>query len=271
MPTPLEILLEPISLIILGIYGALMFWETLWPARPLPQVKLWKLKGLLSFLLFFYLSSYLPLFTDPVLSKHQLLDLSSWGVIPGAIIGILIYELALYAWHRALHKSQALWKGLHQMHHSAERMDTYGAFYFSPWDMVGFTLLGSVCFALGIGLSPQSITIILLTTNFLAIFQHANIKTPQWLGYIIQRPESHTYHHAARIHKHNYSDLPIYDILFGTFANPSVYKYETGFYPGASGRISEMMLFKDVSRPVAPSKDGAGSILEEVEPQNLEK
>lgn len=247
MPTPLEILLDPLSLTILCIYGLLMLWESLFPARQLPRIKNWKLRGMISFIFFFYLSSYLPLFTDPVLGQYQLLNLSSLGVIPGAVIGILLYELGVYVWHRALHHSDVLWKSFHQMHHSAERLDTYGAFFFSPLDMIGFTLLGSVCFALGVGLSPQSITIVLLITNFLSIFQHANIKTPRWLGYIIQRPESHSYHHGRGIHRHNYSDLPVFDIIFGTFTNPKTYENETGFYDGASGRIPEMMLFKDVS------------------------
>ena len=133
------------------------------------------------------------------------------------------------------------------MLHSAERLDTYGAFFFSPMDMIGFTIVGSVCFALIMGLTPQAITIIILVTNFLAIFQHANIKTPYWLGYLIQRPESHTVHHAQGIHKHNYSDLPIFDILFGTFFNPKTYEHQTGFYPGASDRISDMLLFRNIS------------------------
>lgn len=247
MPTPLEILLDPLSLTILCIYGLLMLWEAFFPAKPLPRIKHWKLRGMLSFIAFFYLSIYLPLLTDPILGKYQLLDLSFLGVIPGAVIGVLLYEFGLYVWHRALHSSDVLWKSFHQMHHSAERIDTYGAFFFSPLDMIGFTLLGSVCFAFGVGLSPQSITIVLLTTNFLAIFQHANIKTPRWLGYIIQRPESHSYHHAKGIHHNNYSDLPIFDILFGTFTNPETREHEAGFYDGASNRIPEMILFKDVS------------------------
>lgn len=134
------------------------------------------------------------------------------------------------------------------MHHSAERMDTYGAFYFSFFDMIGFTFLGSICLALLIGVTPQAVTIMLLTTMFLAIFQHTNIKTPQWLGYIIQRPESHTVHHAKGIHRYNYSDLPIFDILFGTFKNPKGYEYETGFYEGGSSKIIEMLTFQDINK-----------------------
>lgn len=247
MPSPIEILLDPISLVVIAMYLGLMIWEAAFPARELPKIQFWKIKGLLSFAVFFYLSSYLPLFIDPVLGSFQLLDLSFIGAIAGAFIGVLLYELGLYFWHRSMHSSKLLWRTFHQMHHSAERMDTYGAFFFSPLDMIGFTVLGSICFTLIVGLSPEAITLVLLTTNFLAIFQHANIKTPSWLGYIIQRPESHSYHHAKGIHRSNYSDLSIYDILFGTFKNPKSYDHETGFYLGASGLMKEMLLFKDVS------------------------
>jgi sterol desaturase/sphingolipid hydroxylase (fatty acid hydroxylase superfamily) len=161
----------------------------------------------------------------------------------------LLYELGMYVWHRSMHKNHRLWRVFHQMHHSAERLDTYGAFYFSPWDMIGFTLLGTVCFSLLLGVTPQSITAILLITNFLSMFQHANIKTPVWLGYIVQRPESHAVHHAKGVHAYNYSDLPLFDILFGTFRNPEKYIPETGFYKGASKRMKEMLLCKEVDRP----------------------
>ena len=109
--------------------------------------------------------------------------------------------------------------------------------------------MGSLCLALFVGISPPSITIVLLAVNFLAFFQHANIKTPQWLGYIVQRPESHSIHHGKNIHRNNYADIPLIDILFGTFENPKDYQKETGFYEGASSRIKEMLLFKDVSSP----------------------
>lgn len=249
MPTPLEILLDPLSLVILAIYGCLMFWEAVFPGRKLPKVKYWKLRGLLAFGFYFYLSSYLPLFIDPLLEPYRLFDLSSMGVVAGGLFGVLLYEFGVFSWHYCLHRYNVLWRTFHQMHHSAERLDTYGAFYFSPLDMIGWTVLGSVCFSFIAGLSPQAITLMLLTVNFLGMFQHANIKTPRWLGYIIQRPESHTYHHARGIHRYNYSDLPIFDILFGTFHNPKEFDQETGFYNGASARVADMLLFRDVSKP----------------------
>jgi sterol desaturase/sphingolipid hydroxylase (fatty acid hydroxylase superfamily) len=249
MPTPLAILLDPVSLGILAMYLLLILWETFFPARILPPVRFWKMKGILSFLVFFYLSSYLPLLYAQWLPSSALIDLSGISVTAAATSGILLYELGLYFWHRLMHNSNALWKIFHQMHHSAERLDTYGAFYFSPFDMAGFTILGSLCFSFLLGLPAPAVTIVLLVTNFLSIFQHANIKTPVWMGYVIQRPESHAVHHAKGIHAFNYSDLPVFDILFGTFKNPREYVKETGFYPGASSRMAEMLSFKDVSEP----------------------
>lgn len=247
MPTPLEILLDPLSLAILGIYAILIIWEALFPARKLPTVKYWKLKGLLSFFIFFMVASYLPLFTDSFLAQYQLFDLSGLGVITSSIIGVIVYEFGMFIYHFSMHRFNFLWRTFHQMHHSAERLDTYGALWHGPLDMIGFTLLGSFVFALTIGLSPQAITVVLLVLNFFSFFQHANIKTPHWLGFILQRPESHSIHHGKGIHKYNYTDLPIIDMIFGTFRNPKSYHPETGFYHGASSRIKDLLLFKDIS------------------------
>jgi sterol desaturase/sphingolipid hydroxylase (fatty acid hydroxylase superfamily) len=41
-----------------------------------------------------------------------------------------------------------------------------------------------------------------------------------WLGYFIERPESHSLHHQRGVHRHNDADLPVLDMLFGTFHNP---------------------------------------------------
>jgi sterol desaturase/sphingolipid hydroxylase (fatty acid hydroxylase superfamily) len=183
--------------------------------------------------------------------------MSQAGIVGGGLIGILLYEFGVYVWHRSMHNSKLLWRAFHQMHHSAERLDTYGAFFFSPLDMIGFTVISSICISLIVGLSPQAITVTILISNFLSMFQHANIRTSPWLGYIVQRPESHTIHHGKGLHKYNYSDLPIFDILFGTFRNPKGFEIETGFYNGASSRIGEMLIFKDVTMP-----KNSGEILE---------
>ena len=255
MPTPIEILLDPVSLGVLGLYGALMVLEALAPGRVLPRVKGWIPRALASFAAYFYLSSYLPLIWDDYLAQYQLLDLSGLGTLAGAAVGVVVYEGLVYAWHRAMHESDTLFRTVHQMHHSAERLDTYGAFYFSPLDTAGLTLLGSLSLSLIVGLSPQAVTLFLFATMFLGIFQHTNIRTPRWVGYFIQRPESHTVHHGKGLHRYNYSDFPIFDIVFGTFRNPAGYEMETGYYNGASAKVVDMLLLRDISSNPEPVKE----------------
>ncbi|MGI9544415.1 MAG: sterol desaturase family protein [Cyclobacteriaceae bacterium] len=249
LPSPIEILLDPISLLVYAIFGGLFLWESLFPARKLPQVKFWKLRGLAFFIAYMVLTTYIPLVWDDFFASYQLVNLSSLSLPVQVILGIFVFELVQYGWHISMHKSNFLFRVSHQIHHSAERLDVSSAFMLSVNDMIGLSLVGSISFALVMGLSPQAITVIILTLTFFGVFQHANINTPRWLGYIIQRPESHTIHHAKGIHRYNYTDLPIIDMLFGTFKNPKSYEHETGYYLGASDRLLEMLRFKDVTSP----------------------
>lgn len=249
MPGPMEILLDPVSLAIIGLYAAIIVWESLWPARPLPRVKGWYLRCGVFFWIYFFLTAYLPLWVDPWLSQFQLLDLTHLGTLGGAAVALLVFEAGIYFWHRAIHSNDFLWRVFHQFHHSAERVDAWGTFYFNPTDMIGFSLAGSIALALLIGVTPQAVTVFLLVGTFLQLFQHANIKTPYWLGFVIQRPESHSLHHQRGVHYRNFSDLPVFDLLFGTFENGRGFQQEAGFYPGASNRIVDMLLCKDVSTP----------------------
>jgi len=249
MPTPVELLLDPVSLIVFAIFGGLMLWEALAPARRLPTVRGWRAKGIAAFLVFFFLSSYLPLLWSETLAGFQLFDLTGLGQWGGALVGFLLYEAGAWVYHRSMHGSTWLWRSMHQMHHSAERLDVAGAYWFSPLDMIGWTALASLCLTVIVGITPEAAVLVLYAATFLGVFQHSNIRTPRWLGYIIQRPESHSAHHERGVHARNYSDLPLFDILLGTFHNPQDFVTETGFYDGASSRVGDMLLWRDVSTP----------------------
>jgi sterol desaturase/sphingolipid hydroxylase (fatty acid hydroxylase superfamily) len=86
-------------------------------------------------------------------------------------------------------------------------------------------------------------------TTFCSLFQHANLRTPRWLGYLIQRPESHGIHHQRGIHAFNYGDLPIWDMVFGTFRNPPTWHGVGGYADGDSARLAPMLLGRDISTP----------------------
>jgi hypothetical protein len=122
-----------------------------------------------------------------------------------------------------------------------------------------------------LGLAPEAGAVAAAFLALNAAFQHANIRTPRWLGYLIQRPESHGIHHERGVHRYNDSDLPLWDMLFGTFRNPERWEAEAGFYTGVSSRIGAMLIGHDVATPpvseTAPATDAAAG--EPEAPQRL--
>lgn len=247
MPSPLDVLLDPITLTCAAIYAVLILWEFLRPARPLPAVRGWQFSGIAAFAFYFLLASYLPFLWGDFMPGAQLWSLAMLPLWLQVTVGLLCYEFGVYWWHRSLHASQTLWRFFHQFHHSAERLDTFSAFWFSPLDIVGFTLVGSLALTV-IGIGAEASVLILYATMFLAVFQHSNIRTPQWLGYLIQRPESHSQHHRRGEHRYNYADLPVFDLAFGTFRNPPRH-HDVGFFPGSAYELPKMWLGRDMSSP----------------------
>jgi len=102
--------------------------------------------------------------------------------------------------------------------------------------------VGAVVGTMLLGVSAQAAALAGIVAVGLSIFQHVNLKTPRWLGYVIQRPESHSVHHRRGFHGKNFSRLPIIDLMFGTLENPEYFELDTGFYPGASERVLEMLV-----------------------------
>lgn len=238
--------MDPITVGLLASLFVLITLDVLAPARKFPRVRGWRARGVVFLVASVALSMMLPLAWDPWLSQLQLVDASGLGVVGGSIVGILVYELALYGWHRMMHRVPFLWR-IHQMHHSAERVDVFGAYYFHPLDVAGFALMGSLVLVAGIGLDPLAAAFVNGFATFCALFQHSNIRTPRWVGYFVQRPESHGVHHERGVHAHNYSDLPLWDIVFGTFRNPAKWEGVGGYWDGASDRIGAMLLGQDVT------------------------
>ena len=233
--------------IALGLFAGFAVLELASRGRTFPQVTRWRLKGAGFTLLYFGMSTYMPLLWDGWLGQHRLLSADTLPLWVQILGGLLVLELGIYAWHRTMHATPLLWRWFHQMHHSAERIDIWGAFYFSPLDIFGWTALTSLALVLGFGVSAEAAIVIGVVATFMGMFQHANIRTPHWLGYFIQRPESHSGHHERGVHARNYSDLPLWDIVFGTFHNPREFTGQVGFYEGGSHRIGAMLAGKEIA------------------------
>lgn len=222
--------------------------ELFWRARRYETAPLWRVRALLVTAAVFGVSLTVGRLWGALLPQWSLFDGAALGTWGGALAGILVYEFMHYWYHRAAHQWDWLWRAGHQMHHSAESIDAFGAYYLHPLDAALFTTWSVIAFFPVLGLAPESAAIAGAFLAFNAAFQHANIRTPRWLGYLIQRPESHAVHHGRGIHRWNYSDLPLWDMVFGTFRNPAdEVPREAGFRPGASARLGAMLAFRNVA------------------------
>jgi sterol desaturase/sphingolipid hydroxylase (fatty acid hydroxylase superfamily) len=233
--------------IALGMFAGFALLELVSRGRNFPPVARWRLKGAGFMLLYFALATYAPLFWDGWLGEHRLLagdQLPLWAQL---VLGFLALEFGIYAWHRTMHNTPFLWRWFHQMHHSAERVDIWGALYFHPFDTLGFTFVGSLMLVLGVGIGAEAAIAINLLATFMGLFQHANIRTPRWVGYLVQRPESHSYHHERGVHARNYGDLPLFDMIFGTFHNPREFDGQVGFFEGGSRKVGPMLIGRVIS------------------------
>jgi sterol desaturase/sphingolipid hydroxylase (fatty acid hydroxylase superfamily) len=145
-PTPARTtLVQYLTLfIVVGSFLGLLVFDSRCPARRFLAVRAWKTRGLISFGLYLGLSGTLPLLCDGWLARYRVMDLTGLGAAAGTVIALLALELGTDLWHRALHRFDLLWRWFRQMHHSAERVDTAGAFFFSPLDIAGFTLAGTL-------------------------------------------------------------------------------------------------------------------------------
>jgi sterol desaturase/sphingolipid hydroxylase (fatty acid hydroxylase superfamily) len=240
-------------------YFVMLAIETAWPAREFPPRKGWQWIGVAFLILFSTVGVVTPLLIPADwLEANRWFDGTRLGIAGGAIVGYVLTEGAVYAWHRSAHNVNFLWRGFHQMHHGPRRVDIPGSVMFHPLEMIVYTLLPLFVTVIALGLDPIAAAIVGYMIAFNGSFQHWNVRTPQWMGYFIQRPESHCVHHRLGVHYYNYADFPPWDILFGTFRNPAKYMGECGFEPGADARMGAMLAFADVNAPLyGPGSLGA--------------
>lgn len=232
--------------------GALIAIELFAPARWFEDVSGWRLKCIAFIPMIIAISTYVPIALAAQLESFQLLPGHRLGVAGGTIVGIAASEFVIYWAHRLHHQVPVLWRWIHQIHHSAERVDVFGAAYFHPFEILEGAVIGVVFFSTVLGLAPEATALAILWQAFAGVFQHGNIRTPRWLGYFIQRPEAHCVHHERGLHAYNYANLPIWDMIFGTFKNPAAWQGLAGFYPGSSRPTLAMLAGRDISNDGAP-------------------
>lgn len=233
--------------IVIAIFAAFVVADHLGKRTQFPDVRYWRVMGIVSFILYFTIATYAPFLWDSWFGTHQLLDGSALPFSAQVVIGFLVLEFGIYFWHRTMHSVDPIWRVTHQMHHAAERVDIWGAYYFHPVDMLGWALLGSACLVGIFGMTPEATLVVAVLTTIPGMFQHVNISTPHWLGWFVQRPEMHLIHHQRGVHAWNYGDIPLPDMIFGTYRNPKSWEGQNGFHDGSTMQIPEMLAFRKIS------------------------
>lgn len=223
--------------------------ERLVPGREQPKVRFWLLKCFLLFVLAGAFNTALPGLLTALVGPYAPFHLAGLGAVGGGVLGYLVGDFASYLLHRLMHNVPFLWRWTHQMHHSAERVDVAGFAYFHPLDIT-LQIVTTTVAALVLGISTDAAVLAGYLSLIAGVFQHINVRTPPWVGWIIQRPEAHSIHHARGVHAYNYGSFMLWDIALGTFRNPATFTTQpAGFWDGASTKFGAMLIGRDVGEP----------------------
>lgn len=240
-----------VVLIVLATAAAMLVVERRRPGRHWPQVPSWMPRALALNAVQVGIVLVGGLTWDRWFPGRGPWDGAALGTVGGTLVGYLAITFVYYWWHRARHEVGFLWRWVHQIHHSPQRLELLTSFYKHPLEIALNGALSSAILYLLVGVTPAAAALAVLLTGVAELFYHWNVRTPHWLGYVIQRPESHCVHHQHGRHRNNYSDLPLWDILFGTFENPRAQPRRCGFDEARELQLKSMLLGRDVHREVA--------------------
>lgn len=236
-----------LTLVVLGLAIVMMAAEPLSSGRRWPTVKGWIPRALALNAAQAAMVFITGVTWDRWFPQLRLWDASGLGFVPGALLGYLVITFVYYWWHRARHEVQFLWRWLHQVHHSPQRIEVITSFYKHPIELLANGALSSFILYAVVGLDAAAGALAVTFTGVAELFYHWNVRTPYWIGFLIQRPESHCIHHRAGWHSSNFADLPLWDMLFGTFENPRRFDSACGFGPAGEAQLGPMLLGRDVN------------------------
>jgi len=148
--------------------------------------------------------------------------------LTGAVLLALILHESWFYWaHRLEHKVPILWR-FHRLHHSDENMSAstfqrdhlaqqiYRSFF------VSLTL--GLVFDLDLKQAGAASLAYTLFTTLWSMFYHSAIRVRlAWLDRILVTPQVHRIHHSsdpAHFNRNFADNLPIFDIVFGTYEAP---------------------------------------------------
>lgn len=248
-------------LLLVGIAALFLLIERVFPANDLPATKGWWMRIAIINVIQAGLVVLAGLTWDRWFQSASIFSLRDHlNPIVSAAVAYVISTFVYYWWHRIRHESAFFWKLCHQLHHSPRRIEILASFYKHPVEITLNSLISGALIYLILGISVEAAALYTIFTAIAEYFYHWNIKTPRWLGPIFQRPESHRVHHKFAHHTQNYADLPIWDILFGTYHNPTASPKHCGFTAEREARFTDMLAFRDVHQTIGASEEKQTSL-----------
>jgi sterol desaturase/sphingolipid hydroxylase (fatty acid hydroxylase superfamily) len=134
------------------------------------------------------------------------------------VIGMVVWDLAYYWWHRFNHRSRIAW-AVHSQHHSSEYYNLTTALRQATPEVTG------LAFYPLIGLLGVSPAVIKLSGSVNLLYQYwihteAIDRLPRWFERVFNTPSHHRVHHGSNpqyLDKNYGGILIVWDRLFGTF------------------------------------------------------
>lgn len=229
-------------IIVLIVAGVFLIAERLWPHVELEKVQHWYTRAFAFNAAQAAIAVSTTYLWDVWFARFPLLMLDAWPLAYQVLFGYVTITFIYYWWHRVRHSNSILWRYLHQFHHSPARIEVLTSFYKNPLEILLNGILSSAILYVLLGLSAPAVGLTVLATALAEFVYHMNIRTPQMMGLFFQRPEMHRIHHQRGLHHYNYSDLPLWDMLFGTYRNPAILDNQTGFPNDNENKVGALLM-----------------------------
>ncbi|NEX18998.1 sterol desaturase family protein [Thiorhodococcus mannitoliphagus] len=175
------------------------------------------------------------------LSAHLGLGLCHWVDAPGLGCGLaafILFDLWMYAWHRANHRIPSLWR-LHRVHHTDPSMDCTTALRFHPGEIL-LSGLANVLVLMLLGMSFELLVLYKAVMVAIIGLHHSNLALPaavdRALRLVLVTPAIHRVHHSeirAETDSSYGTVFSVWDRLFGSLRlrpDPQAIRFGIGRY-----------------------------------------
>jgi sterol desaturase/sphingolipid hydroxylase (fatty acid hydroxylase superfamily) len=166
-----------------------------------------------------YLSSYPHQGSLNSIAEGRFSTNDSAGI--AGILSLLILDLYMYVWHRAMHTLPLAWR-FHRVHHTDRTMNVSTAYRFHPIEILSSSL-PKLMLVWWLGISAQAISSYELIFTVVVALQHSNFALPnsidRFLAWAIVTPNYHRIHHSQIVAETNSnygSVLSWWDWIFQT-------------------------------------------------------